>query len=81
MIINLFEFFCGTPPSCFKVGGGRLGVGSVLQHFFVSHLGTNWFLKHIKTWYGLGQGVFEYEDDKLQLFADEYHDNSNSLFF
>ena len=45
-----------------------MGVGGVLEHFFVSHLGTsNWFLKHIKTWFGLGQAGFEYEDDKLQL--------------
>ena len=58
-----------------------MGVGGVLHHFFVSHLGTNWFLKHIKTCFGLGQGGFEYEEDQLQLFADEYDDNSNSLFF
>ena len=33
----LFEFCCGTPPSCLKVmGGGWVGGGGGLQHFSVS---------------------------------------------
>ena len=43
----VFEFVCGTPPSCLKVRGWVVGG---LQHF--------WFLDLIGTWKRLGQGVW-----------------------
>ena len=63
----LFEFCCGTPPSCLKVMGGghsRLYAwhsrlyGGGLQHFSVSPrpLGPNWDFELGLTGLGLGLG-------------------------
>ena len=48
----LFEFFCGTPPSCLKVKGGGP------QDFIVRPrpLGPNWVFVLIRTCLGLGLG-------------------------
>ena len=56
MMFLLFEFVCGTPPSCLKVRGG--GWVSCLQDFSLSPwpLGTYWVFELIGTFLGMGLG-------------------------